>query len=279
MPAEIRGRTVRLVKSEKPLARAAAANVALKAAKGELVNFLDDDDELLPHHLTTLCASLENNPPSAKLAYSLTEVVDDNEKFVGIFGEPHVRLELFEWSKFTLMAALFRRDLLEKGVCFDETLPIHEDHDFWLQCAQHTHFRFVDKVTSRWHAFIGTSGAGGGPNMDNESLMRVSAQVKGKWLAVKEEFERSPDGLLQRAQLALKKGTPEAALAFAEKALLALPDDINAINLAAMANHYTGNSARAKVLINMAVVILPGHAELLKNKRIIEQSPARLSQP
>jgi hypothetical protein len=270
IPARVGSLPVRAIRPAHPLDRAAAANAALRAAQGRYLNFLDDDDELLPHHVATLLRALDSDP-AARLAFSRTEVVDQDQRPIGVFGEPHTRLELFDGSKFCLHAALFDHELLDRGVGFDQALPVHEDHDFWIQCAQHTRFRFVDEVTNRWHACIGTSGAGGGPNKDNELLVRVSAQVRGKWAAVREEFERSPEGLIQRAQAALKSATPEAAHVYAEQALRALPDDVNALNLAAMANHYAGHSARAKELIDKAMAIVPGHPGLLKNQRIINR--------
>ena len=53
LPATFEGRALRLIASTRPLARAEAANAALEAARGAWLNFLDDDDELLPDHLST----------------------------------------------------------------------------------------------------------------------------------------------------------------------------------------------------------------------------------
>src|SRR5262252_8331275 len=68
---------LRLVRTAKPLARAEAANVALESARGDWLNFLDDDDELLPMHVSKLRAALDANTP-ARLAHSMSEDVDAN---------------------------------------------------------------------------------------------------------------------------------------------------------------------------------------------------------
>src|SRR6185503_8403694 len=57
LPETWRGRPLRMVVPPEPLDRARAANAALDAARGEWLNFLDDDDELLPRHVSTLLAS------------------------------------------------------------------------------------------------------------------------------------------------------------------------------------------------------------------------------
>jgi len=262
------GRSVRLVRQAHPLGRSAAANAALHAASGELLNFLDDDDELLPRHLELLWAALYRNP-TMSLAYSRTQVVDERGVPAGIFGKKHTRLELFETIPLAIMAALFRRGLLEHGVQFDDELQVGEDHDFWLQCSAHTDFCFVDEVTNRWHAFIGTSGGGGGRNQDQASVERAGARIKAKWAGAKEAFLNTPLGLLQSVRLALLRKENAIALTQAERLVATMPDDINAINLAAMANHYSGNSERAAELIERALAMRPNHEGLLANKRLI----------
>ena len=59
---------LRLVRSARPLARAEAANVALEAARGDWFNFLDDDDELLPIHVSHLRAALDGESGRAPRA-------------------------------------------------------------------------------------------------------------------------------------------------------------------------------------------------------------------
>src|SRR3954468_20703196 len=54
LPTPQNGRDVRLIVRDGKLPRPEAANVALESARGEWLNFLDDDDELMPAHVATL---------------------------------------------------------------------------------------------------------------------------------------------------------------------------------------------------------------------------------
>ena len=53
---------IMLITSDVNLGRAAAGNVALRAARGAYVAFLDDDDVYLPGHLATTLRQLDSAP-------------------------------------------------------------------------------------------------------------------------------------------------------------------------------------------------------------------------
>lgn len=268
LPDALDGIPLRFVVPDRCLDRAAAANAALDASHAQWLNFLDDDDELLPDHLARLAAALEPRT-GVRLACSRTIVVRDDGAIAGEFGRAHHRLELFEHSQFHLMAALFHRTLVDEGARFDESLPIHEDLDFWIQCATRTRFAFVDAVTNRWHAFIGTSGAGGGANLDAPRVERVQQTLRKKWAALREAWSAQPDGLVFLGQRALRAGRSADALALLEQAFTVAPDDVNVLNLCGLANYRDGRPERARELWLRAWKIVPGHPGIAENLRLV----------
>lgn len=313
LPALWKNLPLRLIVPGSQLKRAAAANAALDAATGDWLNFLDDDDELLPDHFLQLAGALESKP-QCRLAFTKTIIVRDDGSTADSFGWPHHRLQLFNHSQFTVMAALFHRSLLEVGVRFDESLLINEDHDFWIQCARHTGFEFVDKITNRWHAYIGTSGAGVGNNNNAVLVKEAQDRVRHKWMSLYEEWSNTLDGLLFLGRYALEEGrTAEAmpilacalelapgdinslglggliflgqhalktgrvadALPLFERALELAPDNVNCLNLGGIANLHCGNLPRAKDLLLRALDIAPGHSGIRQNVHLLER---RLSQ-
>lgn len=314
LPAVWNNVPLRLISHDGRLDRATAANVALDAATGNWLNFLDDDDELLPDHLLQLVEALEPIP-KCRLAYTRTIVVSEDGTTEDSFGWPHHRLRLLTYTQFHMMAALFHRSLLDDGVRFDESLPVCEDHDFWIQCAQYTEFKFVDKMTNRWHGFIGTSGAGMGSNNNAALVKETLSKIHLKWARLQQKWGNTLDGLLYRGrfamedgrsaeakhllgqaldlipgnvnllgivellflgQYALKNDRPKDALPLLERALELAPDDINFLNLGGMANLQVGNLPRAKSLLLRALDIVPDHSGIQRNVRLVEHSLSKL---
>jgi tetratricopeptide (TPR) repeat protein len=269
LPDRYDGVPLRLVLPAQPLDRAAAANAALDAAHCEWLNFLDDDDELLPDHLAHLAAAVHRRA-DVRLAHARAIVVREDGDSAGEFGRAHHRIELLEHSQFPLMAALFHRSLVEAGARFDESLPIHEDLDFWIQCAHLTRFAFVDRITSRWHAFIGSSGGGGGANLDLARVEAVQRKLSQKWAGTRDAWSGETDGLVFLAHKALQAGRSKDALALLERACASAPDDINVLNLGGVANYREGNLERARELLVRALQRAPGHPGIAENLRLVD---------
>ena len=76
----------------------------------------------------------------------------------------------------------------------------------------------------------------------------------------------SVDGQLDRARKALAQGDWRAAHAAGRDALMAAPDDVDALNVTGVAAFHTGNRAEALSLFDTALAFHPGHGEALMNR-------------
>src|SRR5665213_2548560 len=92
VPSTWAGRPVRFVAGATALGRADAGNVAIDAATGEWLNFLDDDDELLPNHVQSLL-DVERVAAPERVIYSRSLVVDESGGTTS-FGKAHHPLDL-----------------------------------------------------------------------------------------------------------------------------------------------------------------------------------------
>lgn len=274
LPEDYRGRPLRLVfdNDRRRLPRPQAANLCLDRARGEWLNFLDDDDEFLPEHLETL---MRARAPGTRVIYSKTRVLDENGAFLGHCGFAGFHAQFYYQSRSTPAGTLFHRSLVEEGARFDPDFDVLEDHDFFVNLASRSQFQFVDAATGIWHSHSGSSGAGFGSNHDPERLEPFYARLRSKWAAVFERWLAQTEALLFLGQHMLRLGNPTAALPYLEQAIRRRPDDINALNLCGLANLHTGNFDRAEALIMRAVAKLPAHAALADNLALVRARRAQ----
>jgi glycosyltransferase involved in cell wall biosynthesis len=146
--------------------RSHAANVGLAAASGAYIGFLDDDDELLPRHVTTLVT--QSVLSGAAVVYSdcesvVRELGPDGEILAEVSAgrfylarDYSPDLLLFE-NHIPLICVLFSRASLEGIGGFDEELELFEDWDLYLRVAARSAFHHVPEITARYIQWSRTS--------------------------------------------------------------------------------------------------------------------------
>ncbi len=153
--------------------RAHAANAGVAAAQSTLIAFLDDDDELLPGHVSTLAAALAVT--GADVVYSDCEIVDRELDADGRIVSERSHGRFFMARDFSaaalcfenfipLLCVLARRDALTAAGGFDESFELFEDWELFLRMAPRAVFRHVAEVTARyvqWSATEQIAFAGG----------------------------------------------------------------------------------------------------------------------
>jgi len=220
------------VASDERLPRPRAANAGLAASGGELITFLDHDDEFLPGHVSGLAAALAANR-DAGAAYCRFEVYEAGALFVTV-GHPFDRLALHEKSYIHHSAFLFRRELVAAGASYDEALDIHDDWDFVLQLSERTRFVFVDQTTFRWHSDIGTSGGGGVGNFDGEKYATQRAYVRDKWAEVFAAHVERYNANVELGMAAMRAGALDEAGRRLDAALADVANDADLLSARAM---------------------------------------------
>ena len=269
LPETWGGRPLRFVVPSEPQPRPQAANLCLDHAHGEWLNFLDDDDELLPEHVATLLGA--SRPASTRLLYATARVHDADGQLVAYSGKAGTHMQLYNQNRCQPVAALFHRSLVEEGARFDPEFDVLEDQDFFVNCATRTEFQWVPSATAIWNGYAGTSGCGYGDNADDARRSRFLEKLRAKWAAQFERWSREPEALLYLGQQHLKEGDLQVALRCLEQALAGLPASPDALNLCAMANFHAGNRDRALELLRRADRLVPGHPFIRGNLERVER--------
>lgn len=148
LPAQCGPFPLRLVQTDCALPRSKAANRALEEARGERLLFLDDDDWLMPGHVARL-AEIMDHQPHALVAYTGVALANDSGEPLGqVMDLPFDGVRQLAGNFTPIHAVMFSRQLVARGVRFDESLDRYEDWDFWLQLARHTVFVHLPGVSA-----------------------------------------------------------------------------------------------------------------------------------
>lgn len=268
LPEEYRGRPLRFIVPEHGLQRAEAANACLDAARGAWLNFLDDDDELLSAHVETL---LSADRGDARVVYSRARIHDVEGRLTGHCGFASFPVQLYYQNRSHPAATLFHRSLVEEGARFDPQFVVYEDHDFFVNLASRSQFRFVNEATCIWNAHGGESGCGHGPNTNEPQRELYYDKLHRKWAPLFDRWLREPEALIFLGQHNLRAGDAKVALDCLERALALKPSDINAANLCGLANYHAGNLERAEFLLAGAAARVPDHAGVAKNLELVRR--------
>lgn len=138
---------------------AAARNVALRAATGDYVAFLDDDDYWLPGSLAARVLALEAQP-SAGFVYGNHYVMEGSQvslEFAGHHGPAgRVFAELFQRNFIHTSTVLARRALIDQTSGFHPDARGPEDYALWLQLAWHGEAIFLPQPLSVYRKRVGS---------------------------------------------------------------------------------------------------------------------------
>lgn len=121
---------IRLFRQEQGQGACAARNLAIKAAHGEFVTGIDDDDEFLPDRLSSMMAAYDDQYSCVCSGY----LWDYGSTRKALYTEHKVvRLpELLDAHCLSNQALVRTSRMLAQGG-FDETLAAFQDYDMWLR--------------------------------------------------------------------------------------------------------------------------------------------------
>jgi GT2 family glycosyltransferase len=148
---------LRYVATGTAVGRARAGNLALSLARGEWLNFLDDDDLLYADHVESLLAvaRAEQVPGVYGIGWEVPTEVDSEQPlryrehdWLLRFQMPFNHATLWVENFMPIQTVLFHRRLYERHGGFAEDMDQLEDWNLWTRYTLEDRFVLVDKTTS-----------------------------------------------------------------------------------------------------------------------------------
>jgi GT2 family glycosyltransferase len=139
--------------------RARAGNLALARARGEWMNFLDDDDALFADHVEVLVEAARRAGAKGAYGYAWethTRVIDaqraeyEETRHVPRHRRRFDRIMLWHQNYLPIQAVLFHRSLWERYGGFAEDMDQLEDWNLWTRYTIEDDFVPVAKTTSKY---------------------------------------------------------------------------------------------------------------------------------
>lgn len=141
--------------------QSAARNAGVKAANGEFIAFLDQDDNWYPRHLEELIKPfLEDENQNIGLVYSNLDRTEEDgtiaeHRLLDHAGGPHPKKQLVDFLRYDLIilpsASLIRKSAFESINGFDPRFRGYEDDDLFLRLFMHgwQHI-YINEPLSQW---------------------------------------------------------------------------------------------------------------------------------
>jgi glycosyltransferase involved in cell wall biosynthesis len=149
---------IEYIKHKKNMGACAARNTGIKAAKGEFITFLDDDDEWLPQKLEKQIPLMSN--PEVGLVYCGYIDVDDvtgiervaeRKTFEGWVFDELIKENFIGSTSFPLI----RKSVFEDAGFFDIEAKSAQDYDMWLRISKKYVIKYLNEVLVKYHVHSG----------------------------------------------------------------------------------------------------------------------------
>ncbi len=200
-----------------------ARNTGIKAAKGDYVAFLDDDDEWHSDKLQKQIDVVKSDPSIGLVCCginSITEGVDYVTKYIPPAEYDSSKQILIKNCIGSTTTVMVRKDIFEKSGLFDEELGALQDFDLWIRICQHTHVGVVKEPCVEYYNYKSSNQVSQYTDKYEKAVNIISSKYGDlvKKLTKSERKDRDIWLQLLLAKKCIRNGDPKRARKYVMKA-------------------------------------------------------------
>ncbi len=136
--------------SEPDNGQSQAINKGFRNAKGDIFNWLNSDDLLMPS-ATTIAVDYLNKHSEYGMVYGDRLIIDEIDQVLACVELPSFRRSFYHFGRFLPQeTSFFRRDLWHQVNGLDEHLHISMDRDLWLKFMKISKLYHIPFVLGSW---------------------------------------------------------------------------------------------------------------------------------
>jgi glycosyltransferase involved in cell wall biosynthesis len=142
---------VRFIRNDKNIGLGASRNRGIKESSGELISFLDDDDEILPEKIEKQIELLRGNPQCDIVYCSSFRQYGEKKYKKKAKLKGNIYPKVLFGCPAPVHSLLIPIKILHEVGLFDESLSCFEDFDLWIRLSRVFTFNFVDMPLVIYH--------------------------------------------------------------------------------------------------------------------------------
>lgn len=177
---EMEDKGIRFIRNEMPNGAGKARNLGIKEASGDVIAFLDDDDEWYSQKLQKQILPFEDMEVGMVYTGSKLIKVDHNMSYYSIPEvSGYIFNELLIENRIGTTSMVAIRAKLAKELLFDEAFPARQDYDLWLRVAKKSKIAGIKEPLTKIY--------------DRGTLNRITSNIDNYIVAVKmlnEKYEK-----------------------------------------------------------------------------------------
>lgn len=175
---QLNDRRVKIITNKVNLTLPVSLNIGHKEARGNFITWTSDDNIYQKDAIATLYTTMLQQ--KADIVYSDYLLIDEDGKLVGsTILKP---LEFLLFSGVIGACFLYRKEVYERNLGYNDKLFLVEDYDFWLRALKHSHFYKIENpgyYYYRYHSNSLTERMKTNPDLKNKFLRNLEILYRG----------------------------------------------------------------------------------------------------